>query len=298
MKKKIGILLLAAVTIFSCKNSGIKTDKSEISGDLIIFHAGSLSMPFKAIADTFMKIHPGVNVLAEASGSIDASRKITELNRPCDIMASADYSVIDNLLVPEFADDNIKFAANEMAIVFNDKSRYASQIDSSNWAEILMKEDVAFGRADPNSDPCGYRTLLSLKLAGVNSEKFTEKDQRFIRPKEVDLLALLDVNAVDYIFLYKSVAVQHNLRYTQLPESVNLSNPDLNDIYSKVSVQVRGAKPGETMTMSGEAMVYGVTVLRDAPNKKAAEAFIEFLLSEEGGRKILREMGQSPVYDK
>lgn len=298
MKKKLGVLLLAAVTILSCKNSGVKTDNSEISGDLIIFHAGSLSMPFKAIADTFMKIHPGVNVLAEASGSIDAARKITELNRPCDIMASADYSVIDNLLVPEFADDNIKFAANEMAIVFNDKSRYASQIDSTNWAEILMKEDVAFGRADPNSDPCGYRTLLTLKLAGVNSEKFTEKDQKFIRPKEVDLLALLDVNAVDYIFLYKSVAVQHNLRYAQLPESVNLSNPELNDIYSKVSVQVRGAKPEETMTMSGEAMVYGVTVLRNAPNKKAAEAFIEFLLSEEGGRKILREMGQSPVYDK
>ncbi|PKP42346.1 MAG: tungstate ABC transporter substrate-binding protein WtpA [Bacteroidetes bacterium HGW-Bacteroidetes-10] len=298
MKKSTGILLVALLAFFSCKSSGTKGDNSEISGDLIIFHAGSLSMPFKAIADTFMKIHPGVNVLAEASGSIDAARKITELNRPCDIMASADYSVIDNLLVPEFADDNIKFAANEMAIVFNDKSRYASQIDSSNWAEILMKEDVAFGRADPNSDPCGYRTLLTLKLAGVNSEKFTEKDRKFMRPKEVDLLALLDVNAVDYIFLYKSVAVQHNLRYTQLPESVNLSNPNLNDVYSKVSVQVRGAKPGETMTMNGEAMVYGVTVLRDAPNKKAAEAFIEFLLSEEGGRKILREMGQSPVYDK
>lgn len=298
MKKSTGILLVALFAIFSCKYLGTKGDNSQISGDLIIFHAGSLSMPFKAIADTFMKIHPGINVLAEASGSIDAARKITELNRPCDIMASADYSVIDNLLVPEFADDNIKFAANEMAIVFNDKSRYASQIDSTNWAEILMKEDVAFGRADPNSDPCGYRTLLTLKLAGVNSEKFTEKDQKFIRPKEVDLLALLDVNAVDYIFLYKSVAVQHNLRYAQLPESVNLSNPELNDIYSKVSVQVRGAKPGETMTMSGEAMVYGVTVLRNAPNKKAAEAFIEFLLSEEGGRKILREMGQSPVYDK
>lgn len=298
MKKSTGILLVVLLAFFSCKSSGTKGDNSEISGDLIIFHAGSLSMPFKAIADTFMKIHPGVYVLAEASGSIDAARKITELNRPCDIMASADYSVIDNLLVPEFADDNIKFAANEMAIVFNDKSRYASQIDSSNWAEILMKEDVAFGRADPNSDPCGYRTLLTLKLAGVNSEKFTEKDQKFIRPKEVDLLALLDVNAVDYIFLYKSVAVQHNLRYTLLPESVNLSNPNLNDVYSKVSVQVRGAKPGETMTMNGEAMVYGIAVLRDAPNKKAAEAFIEFLLSEEGGRKILREMGQSPVYDK
>jgi len=72
-----------------------------LSGDLIIFHAGSLSMPFKAIADTFMRIHPNVKILAEASGSIDAARKITELDRDCDIMASADYSVIDNLLIPE-----------------------------------------------------------------------------------------------------------------------------------------------------------------------------------------------------
>ncbi|NTV18461.1 MAG: solute-binding protein, partial [Bacteroidales bacterium] len=114
----IGILVLTvSLLAVSCRVGNKNKTDAGLSGDLIIFHAGSLSMPFKAIADTFMRIHPNVKVLAEASGSIDAARKITELGRDCDIMASADYSVIDNLLVPEYADKNIKFASNEMAIV-------------------------------------------------------------------------------------------------------------------------------------------------------------------------------------
>ena len=51
------------------------------------------------------------------------------------------------------------------------------------------------------------------------------------------------------------------------------------------------------MIMKGQAMVYGLAILRNSPNRKAAEAFVEFLLSEDGGRRILREMGQAPVYD-
>ena len=315
----IGILVLTvSLLAVSCRVGNKNKTDAGLSGDLIIFHAGSLSMPFKAIADTFMRIHPNVKVLAEASGSIDAARKITELGRDCDIMASADYSVIDNLLVPEYADKNIKFASNEMAIVYTESSKYASEIDTSNWASVLLRKDVIVGRADPNSDPCGYRTLLSLNLAkkefegeikagaltensklAINQfpENLLSKDNRFIRPKEVDLLALLDTKSVDYIFLYKSVAIQHKLKYLELPAKINLSDPLLNDHYSLVETTVRGSKPGETMIMKGQAMVYGLAILRNSPNRKAAEAFVEFLLAEDGGRKILAEMGQAPVYD-
>jgi molybdate/tungstate transport system substrate-binding protein len=293
----LSIILLSLILTVSC--TGRKGDvKNDIGGDLIIFHAGSLSLPFKTIADSFMKIHPEVVILSEASGSIDAARKITELGRDCDIIASADYAVIDKLLIPEFASENIKFAANEMAIVFNEKSRYSSIINKDNWKEILSRKDVFYGRSDPNADPCGYRTLLTWQLAKVDMEKFLSKDTRFIRPKEVDLLALLDVNALDYIFIYKSVAVQHNLKFIELGDSVNLSNSALNDWYATSSVEVRGSSPGETLKINGEAMVYGIAILNNAPNKKGAEAFLDFLLSEEGGRKILNQMGQTPVYSK
>jgi len=60
-------------------------------------------------------------------------------------------------------------------------------------------------------------------------------------------------------------------------------------------VKVRGSAPGDTILIKGEAMVYGVTILKNSPNKKAAEEFVKFLLSEDGGRRILSQMGQSPV---
>jgi len=277
----------------------------ELKGDLIVFHAGSLSMPLKAIADTFMMLNPKVNILAESSGSLDAARKVTELKRDCDIVASADYTVIDKLLIPQYGVKNIKFATNEMAIVFSEKSKYSREIDTLNWLSVISKEDVSVGRSDPDSDPCGYRTLLTLELTKKyygdkkdlpeKIDRILNASKRNIRPKEVDLLALLDAGAVDYIFLYKSVAIQHGLRYLELPSRINLGNPLYNDYYDDAEVRVRGSKPGDTITMKGEAMVYGITQIKNAPNKSVAEAFIKFILDENGGMKILKRMGQGAV---
>lgn len=301
------LLLLGFVILnSSCGRKKSAATNSELSGNLIIFHAGSLAMPFKAIADSFMILHPDVKILAEASGSIDAARKITELKRDCDIIASSDYSIIDKLLIPEYTAENIHFATNEMIIAFTERSAYASKIDTTNWAEILLRKDVIIGRADPDADPCGYRTMLTLKLAQLDfagkgikceglADKIIAKDNRFLRSKEVDLLALLDTRTVDYIFIYRSVAQQHHLKFLVLPDKIDLGNPSLNEHYSTVQLAVRGSKPDEKIVIKGEAMIYSVAMLRNAPNKAAAEAFMAFLLSESGGRKIMKEMGQEPV---
>jgi molybdate/tungstate transport system substrate-binding protein len=284
-----------------CFNLKAQKQVTDISGDLIIFHAGSLSVPMKEIASEFNKIYPGVKILAESAGSVASARKITDLDRPCDIMASADYSVIDKMLIPRYADWNIKFASNEMAIVYTGKSRYADKINPHNWYETLMKADVAYGRADPNSDPCGYRTVMMLQLAekyyrkpGL-AKKIMDKDQKFNRPKEVDLLALLESESIDYIFIYRSVAIQHKLKYLVLPDQVNLKNPAFAGLYSSVKVEINGSKPGAKETMSGEPMIYGVTILKDAPNKAAAEAFVAFMLSKNQGMKIMEKDGQPSV---
>jgi molybdate/tungstate transport system substrate-binding protein len=42
-------------------------------------------------------------------------------------------------------------------------------------------------------------------------------------------------------------------------------------------------------------MIYGITMLRDAPNKEAALAFLEFLLSKDKGMKIMEKNGQPSV---
>ncbi|MEI6059152.1 MAG: tungstate ABC transporter substrate-binding protein WtpA [Bacteroidota bacterium] len=291
-------LTLLVVTSFTIK---AQKQGTGISGDLIIFHAGSLSVPFKDIITEFTKVYPNVKLLPESAGSVASARKITDLDRPCDIMASADYSVIDKMLIPKYADWNIKFASNEMAIVYTDKSRYSDKISSANWYETLMKPDVTFGRADPNSDPCGYRTVLALQLAekyykkpGL-SKNMLGKNQEYMRPKEVDMVALLESGSIDYIFIYRSIAIQHKLKYVILPDQVNLKNPSMASLYATAKVEINGSKPGEKQLMVGEPMIYGVTILRDAPNRAAAEAFVAFMLAKNKGMKIMEKDGQPSV---
>ena len=97
------VALLGPLLGLSCSRDGVSTGSGRLSGDLIVFHAGSLSIPFKEVVSAFKKMHPGVNIMCEAAGSRTCARKICDLGRLCDVMASADYSVIEALLIPHHA---------------------------------------------------------------------------------------------------------------------------------------------------------------------------------------------------
>ena len=295
MKRLFFWLLIFTVPFAGCRNNSVNKQK-----EIIIFHAGSLSVPFKQLADEYEKRNPGTKILMEPAGSLVCARKITELKKPCDIIASADYMVIDKLIVPQYASWSIRFATNEIVIAFQQKSKYSSEIDSSNWMNILLRDDVTFARSDPDSDPCGYRSVLTFKLAekyyrmpGL-ANKLVSKNKDFIRPKEVDLVALVEANAVDYMFQYKSVAIQHGLKYTKLPDYINLGDPAKNEIYNSVSLDVTGSTPGSKMTVKGDYINYSLSVLSGAVNKDDAVDFVSFLLSSEG-MEIFRKNGQDPI---
>jgi len=92
-------------------------------------------------------------------------------------MASADYTVIDQLLIPTYADWNIRFATNRLVLCYTNTSNYAKEINAQNWYEILLKKDVVWGHADHNIDPCGYRSVMVLQLA----EKYYTKSRGSLR---------------------------------------------------------------------------------------------------------------------
>ena len=271
-------------------------------GDLIIFHAGSLAVPFKDISAAFTRKYPQVHVLREAAGSRTCARKITDLHKACDIMTSADYTVIDNLLIPDYADWNIAFATNEMVIMYRPDSKFAGEINGKNWPEILLRPGVQYGHSDPNADPCGYRSQLVWQLAEkyYNMPELYKKLQKNcppknIRPKETDLLALLESGELDYLFIYRSIAKQHKMPFVQLPEEVNLQSAEFADYYKQAAVQITGKKPGVFISKKGKPMVYGITICKNAPNREAAAAFVRFLLSP-AGRAIMKKNGQPPLW--
>jgi molybdate/tungstate transport system substrate-binding protein len=278
---------------------GLERSGEAVWGRLVIFHAGSLAGPFKQICEEFNRRYSGVQIVREAAGSRICARKIADLKRACDVMASADYTVIESLLIPEYADWSIKFAGNEMVIAFRRDSRGAGRLSEDNWFEILLEDDAAFGRSDPNSDPCGYRAALTLALAedfygrrGLAS-RFLAEGRGYIRPKEVDLLVLLEAGQLDYIFIYRSVAEQHGLEVLGLPDEINLKKPELADLYGRASVRITGKEPGSFITKFGEPIVYGVTIPKGAPNREAATAFVSFLLDADRGGAILEKNGHT-----
>jgi molybdate/tungstate transport system substrate-binding protein len=287
------LFLLFALLMTGCHGAGG-------GKKLVIFHAGSLSVPVRELAAAFMKENPGVTVLTEAAGSLHSARKITDLGKPCDIMLSADHIVISSMLIPEHASWNIRFATNEIVIAYRPESAYSSILREDNWADILLKNDVIIGRADPDADPCGYRTVFAAKLAedfygrpGL-ADSLLEKDKDYIRPKEVDLVALVSSGVIDYMFQYRSVAIQHGFSYLELPDEINLSSPLMTERYTGVSYMIPGGSPRERTEVRGDYISYSGTVLDKALQKELAMKFFEFMLSEEG-RKIFRDCGQEPL---
>ena len=270
-------------------------------GVLTIFHAGSLTVPMAAIEKAFETKYPAVDVQREPSGSSKAARKISDLGKPCDIMAAADYKVIDKLLRPQYSDNNIRFASNRMVLCYTDKSRFAKIINPQNWMDILQKPDVVWGHSAPDLDPCGYRTLMVLQLAekyyqqpGLYQKVIANRPQRNVRPKAVELISLLQTGNMDYAWEYRSVAVQHHLNFVEMPAAINLGDYKFDKEYAQATVEVSGKKPGTTMTMKGKSITYGITLLKEAPNREAAIAFLAFMLDGPGGLKVLKEMGQPP----
>lgn len=272
-----------------------------LKGDVVVFHAGSLTVPLAEMEKQFEALYPDVDIKREAGGSTKMARLISEVGKPADIMASADYKVIDNNLVPGFADINIRFATNQLVLCYTDQSRFADEINADNWHEILQREGVVWGHSDPNLDPCGYRSLMVLQLAekyydqpGLYDRLVEARKPEWIRPKSVELVSMLKTGNMDYAWEYLSVAVQHELKYLTLDPHINLGDYRYDDFYAQAAVEVTGKKPGTMITKKGKSVTYGVTLLREAMNREAAVAFLEFMLSPDHGLKILKDMGQPP----
>src|SRR6516165_334979 len=98
---------------------------------LIIYHAGSLTAAFSAVETLFTQ-QTGVCVTDVSAGSVDAARRITTGQEPCDIFASADFEIIDLLLKPAgFADYDILFGQGGMVLAYTTDSKNAATVTAA-----------------------------------------------------------------------------------------------------------------------------------------------------------------------
>ena len=320
----IFVLVVIAAVVVAAAYLSCGQEKTRLK----VVYAGSLIVPFAEIEKQFESAHPDVDLQMEGHGSIQAIRHVTDLHDAVDVVVVADENLIPDMMYPTYADWYVRFATNQMVIAYTDESRYADEINDSNWYRILSRPDVTFGFSNPMFDACGYRTLMVAQLAEGYYDNQTIFDEIIgrnfdppisveregdvsvvvvpdileprtekivIRGGSVQLLSLLDLGEIDYAFLYKSVAKQHGLRFIELPVEIDLSSPEYEDSYDEVVVSL-GFKRFTSVgaKREGKPIFYAITIPKNAPHPELAAEFAEFVISEEG-RGVLREMEQPTV---
>lgn len=323
-KKIMAALIIIVIVVVGVGIYGYNAFvSSSESGIITIYAADSLGKQLNATTAKFKSEHPNVDVRIEYSGSQDAIRKVTDLNKTPDIIASADYGLINQRLMPNYTSFNLKYARNEMVIAYTNNSKYHDQLNSSNWYQILGTSGVKFGFSDPNSDPAGYRAVMMVQLANnyynnstifndliVQNSAITSQTNGtgyvincpedlnpgsniMIRPDVAQMMPSLQSGGIDYIITYKNLAEQQNVSYMVLPDELSLSNTTYEPDYKKIKlVEFNGTNKTKTVTLS--PIVYGITVMNNAPQKTLATEFVQLLLSPTG-TQIIKDSFQEPI---
>ncbi|MCE4619980.1 MAG: substrate-binding domain-containing protein [Desulfurococcales archaeon] len=305
------IVMVSVVAALSLRNTG----KSRVVN---VCSAGSMSLPVKVLSENYARSHDVV-VHVRMGGSLDLVRGVSELGLDCNVLVVADYRLIPEYLYPAGkADWYAIFASNEMVIAWNNNTRPPGDY------EAILRE-VAGGKAtlgisDPNRDPCGYRAIGVIGLVALHDNNtsllddivvkgipgshyslvngtlkvyipasYTPRDPLVVRPRSIELIALLQEGAVDYALLYKNEAVQHHLNYVELPGWASLSREDMDNYYSRVVVLVlAGTKDAKAIPM--HSIAYGLTTIKDSGSQ--AVDLAQYILDS---GDILAEYGFNPL---
>jgi molybdate/tungstate transport system substrate-binding protein len=297
-------ILMACVSFAGC----IQEQTEEIS----VVCAGSLIQPLTELKKRYESENPGNKVLIEGHGSIQAIRQVTDLNRRFDLIAVADESLIPAMMG---IDEYEALGTSEMVLMYTNRSAYADEITSDNWATILARDGIRFGFSNPVLDAAGYRSLMVLALhdrqhgtnllerviasqiegisVDVDQDVTTITLSPILKPKtsqspydrqvlmrdgSVFLLTLLKTGGVDYALEYKCVADGADMSYTMLSPHLNLGDPEYASVYAEVVVNLNFQRFSSIgLTRTGLPIVYAAVIPDDAMNASGAEKFLAFL---------------------
>ena len=289
MINRLGLLVLLG----ACRGEKEQLPNDATRGPVVVFAAGSLARPMRAALDSFTAA-TGIPYTLESAGSLELARKFTDLGQGADILALADEQVFPKLLMPAHVAWYARFARNRLVLAHNASATGLDEAKTGAWRRVLSRPGVEVGRADPDLDPAGYRTLLLFQLAerfyrepGLAAKLEAYALRKNVRPKSAELVALLQAGELDYAWMYESSARGARLPFLALPAEVDLGQESMAARYDSVRVRVLGLRMGDTIDVRGTPIRYGLSIPLRAEHAAAAESFLGFLFSA-AGRRALR----------
>lgn len=257
-RPRSGAILVCLLALAGCGRPGDDQagsgDGGGPSGEVIVFAAASLRDAFEELATAFETEYPRVDVVFNFAGSQTLASQINQ-DAPADVLASAN----------EIQMDEVSEAGNLAE---------GPQVFATNWLAIAVEAGNPFGLtgladlADPElvlvlpaeEVPAGSYARKALDAAGVSvTPSSLERDVRAA-------LSKVELGEADASVVYAS--------------DVGTAS----DAVEGVSIPVDENVPA----------AYPIAPLADAPNPGSANAFVTFVLSEQGQRILSSHGFASP----
>ena len=235
---------------------------AQSAGTVNVLYAGSLvNLMEHGIGPAFDKAD-GADFRGYAGGSNKLANEIKGKLVPGDVFISANPKVNADLMGATnggWVEWYVTFAQSPLVIGYNPSSRFAADLKSKPWYEVLQEAGIRIGRTDPKLDPKGKLTLELLKKASTvyklpdlsKTVLGAPENPAQVLPEE-SLVGRLQSGQLDVGFFYSTETTDLKIPAITLPTETALSAH------------------------------YTVTVLNGAPDPAAGLSFVQFLLGPDG----------------
>ena len=238
----VSMAVTISTLVAGCSPTPASTPSSEITGDITVFAAASLTKTFTELGARFEADHPGTTVNLNFAGSSDLVTQITQ-GAPADVFASADTRNMDK--------------ASEAGVVAGTPADFATNTLTIVTAPGNPKGIASFADlADPGTQvvvcapqvPCGSATERVEQATGVTLDPVSEESA------VTDVLGKITSGQADAGLVYRTDASAAGDKVTSVPfpESADAVN------------------------------VYPIALLRDATNPAAAQEFVDLVTGAVG----------------
>ncbi len=281
MKKKIlaiALSLTMAAAFCACSSDKAADGSADGSGGqgsgtagtettLYLSAAASMTESMDKVIDAYEKANPGVEVIAtyDSSGTLQTQ---IESGADCDVFLSAAQKQMDELEEGGYVMDGTRkdILENKCALVVKEGSDITSWDDFESAIESAQSSDdmiFSMGNADV---PVGQYTSAILTSLGLNEQEMVDKGIITYGSNVKDVASKVSSGAADCGIIYAT------------------------DAYSAKMTPVGYADP----EMTGGQVIYPVAVMENSENKEAAQAFVDYLFTDEA-MAFFTEVGFTPV---
>jgi len=254
--RKLPVVLVATLLLAGC-GSGTSGSGSGAAnkGAVKVLYAGSLANLMEHDLGPKSQQATGVQFEGTAAGSTQLVNEIKGRLTAADVFISASADANNGLLGTAnggWESWYATFASAPLVLGYNPNSKFAADLHTKPWSQVVTESGFRLGSTDPALDPKGKLAAQAMTQAGIKAGTAA------VFPEE-QLVGRLQSGQLDAGFFYSSEAAEAHI------PTITLG-----------SIQLQAT--------------YTVSVLNHAPNATAAISFVRYLLGS-SGEDLLRAHG-------